>query len=88
MCGQQKGQSRAKSHVRLTLQFFFFLEFHGFRFKSAIPRLFRDRGKSLALEFGSGSLNKFHFVVHFKSTVSFFHGNGNEVLGVKGPPTN
>ena len=23
--------------------------FHGFRFKSAIPRLFRDRGKSLAL---------------------------------------
>ena len=28
------------------------LEFHGFRFKSAIPRiprLFRDRGKSLAL---------------------------------------
>ena len=31
---------------------FFFLEFHRFRFKSAIPRiprLFRDRGKSLAL---------------------------------------
>ena len=39
-------------------------------------------------EFGSGSLNKFHFVVHFKSTVTLFHGNGNEVLGVKGPPTN
>ena len=26
------------------------LEFHRFRFKSAIPRLFRDRGKSLALQ--------------------------------------
>ena len=43
---------------------------------------------SIICEFGSGSLNKFHFVVHFKSTVTFFHGNGNEVLGVKGPPTN
>ena len=61
MCGQQKGQNRAKSHVRLTFKkkkkkkkkkFFFFWEFSKFRFKSAIPRiprLFRDRGKSLAL---------------------------------------
>ena len=31
---------------------------------------------------------KFQFVVHFKSAVTFFHGNGNELLGVKGPPTN
>ena len=28
---------------QITLYFFFFLAFHGFRFKSAIPRLFRDR---------------------------------------------
>ena len=33
-------------------------------------------------EFGSGTLIKFQFVVHFKSA------NGNELLGVKGPPTN
>ena len=39
-------------------------------------------------EFGSGTLIKFQFVVHFKSAVTFFHGNGNELLGVKGPPTN
>ena len=39
-------------------------------------------------EFGSGTLNKFQFVVHFKSAVTFFHGNGNELLGIKGPPTN
>ena len=39
-------------------------------------------------EFGSGTLNKFQFVVHFKSAITFFHGNGNELLGVKGPPTN
>ena len=62
MCGQQKGQNRAKSHVRLTLKKkkkkFFFLEFSKFRFKSAIPRiprLFRDRGKSLALAAQSSS---------------------------------
>ena len=35
-----------------------------------------------------GTLNKFQFVVHFKSAVTFFHGNGNELLRVKGPPTN
>ena len=35
-----------------------------------------------------GTLIKFQFVVHFKSAVTFFHGNGNELLGVKGPPTN
>ena len=39
-------------------------------------------------EFGSGTLNKFQFVVHFKSAITFFHGSGNELLGVKGPPTN
>ena len=42
-------------------------------------------------EFGSGTLIKFQFVVHFKSAVTFFHGNGNELLGVKllkGPATN
>ena len=39
-------------------------------------------------EFGSGTLNKFQFVVHFKSAITFFHGNANELLGVKGPPTN
>ena len=33
-------------------------------------------------------MNKFQFVVYFKSTVTFFHGNGKELLGVKGPPTN
>ena len=33
-------------------------------------------------------LIKFQFVVQFKSSVTFFHGNGNELLGVKGPPTN
>ena len=38
------------------ISIFFFWEFHGFRFKSAIPRiprLFRDRGKSLALLYGA-----------------------------------
>ena len=34
------------------------------------------------------TLNKFQFVVHFKSAVAFFHGNGNELFGVKGPPNN
>ena len=29
-------------------------------------------------------MNKVQFVVHFKSAVTFFHGNGNELLGVKG----
>ena len=50
--GQQKEQNCAKSHVPKKQKQFFFFEFHGFRFKSAIPRiprLFRDRGKSLAL---------------------------------------
>ena len=37
---------------------------------------------------GSGTLNKFQFVVHFKSAITFFHGSGNELLGVKGPHTN
>ena len=45
MCGQQKGQNRAKNHVTD-----FIFSFHEFHFKSAIPGLFRDRGKSLALE--------------------------------------
>ena len=27
-------------------------------------------------EFWSGTLNKFQFVVYFKSAVTFFHGNG------------
>ena len=48
-----KRTKHSKSHVWLTLNIFFFkVEFHRFRFKSAIPRilrLFRDRGKSLAL---------------------------------------
>ena len=39
-------------------------------------------------EFWSGTLNKFQFVVYFKSAFTFFHGNGKELLGVKGPPTN
>ena len=34
------------------------------------------------------TLNKFQYVVYFKSAVTFFHGNGKELLGVKGPPTN
>ena len=33
-------------------------------------------------------MNKFQFVVYLKSAVTFFHGNGKELLGVKGPPTN
>ena len=33
-------------------------------------------------------MNKFKFVVYFKSAVTFFHGNCKELLGVKGPPTN
>ena len=48
LCVDNKKDKTAKSHVWLTV----FLEFHGFRFNSAIPRiprLFRDRGKSLAL---------------------------------------
>ena len=36
----------------------------------------------------AATLIKFQFVVHFKSAVTFFHGHGNELLGVKGPPTN
>ena len=34
------------------------------------------------------TLNKFQFAVYFKSAVTFFHGNGEELLGVKRPPTN
>ena len=33
-------------------------------------------------------MNKFQVVVYFKSAVTFFHGNGKELLGVNGPPTN
>ena len=33
-------------------------------------------------------MNKFQFVVYFKSAVTFFPGIGKELLGVKGPPTN
>ena len=33
-------------------------------------------------------MNKLQFVVYFKSAVTCFHGNGKELLGVKGPPTN
>ena len=43
---------------------------------------------SIICEFGSSTLIKFQFVVHFKSAVTVFHGNGNELLGVKGSPTN
>ena len=39
-------------------------------------------------EFRCGTLNKFQFVVYFKSAVTFFYGNGKVLLGVKGPPTN
>ena len=36
--------------MKLQLKFRDSALFHGFRFKSAIPRVFRDRGKSLALK--------------------------------------
>ena len=39
-------------------------------------------------EFWSGTLNKFQFVVYFMSAVTFFHGNGKELLGLNSPPTN
>ena len=35
--------------MKLQMKFRDSASFHGFRFKSAIPRVFRDRGKSLAL---------------------------------------
>ena len=38
-------------------------------------------------EFWSGTLNKCQFNVYFKSAVTFFYGEGNELLGGKGPPT-
>ena len=53
LCVDDKKDKTAKSHVWLTFrEFLFCFEFHGFRFKFkwAIPRLFRDRGKSLALQ--------------------------------------
>ena len=47
----KKDKTELKAMCDRHLIFFFFLEFSKFRFKSAIPRiprLFRDRGKSLA----------------------------------------
>ena len=49
-----------RAHYLVLIVFVYFMKlqmelrdsasFHGFRFKSAIPRVFRDRGKSLALQ--------------------------------------
>ena len=56
LCVDNKNDKTAKSHVWLSLKK---MDFHGLRFKSAIPRilrLFRDRGKSLALGLTSSEM--------------------------------